>query len=109
MGWADGQPRVPSSFLPAWWPSEPGIVGDVINLAARLEKNCMTDGVLLSHTNRLALLRSDPELLDKLDLEKRVLSPDEMKGQNLDIRAWQLPPAAPRSGRGAARFGQPNG
>lgn len=76
---------------------ELSFVGDVINLAARLEKNCMTDGVLLSNTTRLALLRSDSELLDKLDLQERILSPDDMKGQNLDIRAWQLPPALPRS------------
>ena len=56
---------------------ELSFVGDVINLAARLEKNSDVDGCLLSNTTRVSL-------------EERVLSSTEAKGQLLDSKAWKM-------------------
>lgn len=65
-------------------------IGDKINFAARLEKNCNIDGILLS--NRFYNMFSDgyPELSKSIDFIKKELTPVEAKGQASVTLAWQI-------------------
>lgn len=83
---------------------EVSFVGDVINLAARLEKACPVNSVLLANTTRglLAKVGAGPE--QRLALQSFVIRQEDAKGQSNDIQTWEvepailealLPPAAP--------------
>lgn len=65
-------------------------VGDKINLAARLEKNCENNGILLSNITRRRLAEIDPERYNQLNPTKRVLEKTSVKGQESDILSWQI-------------------
>lgn len=71
---------------------EVSFVGDVINLAARLEKECLTNGALLDNRTRTRALMANPAFLDNLGLSDLELSVDQAKGQIFPIRVWQMPP-----------------
>ncbi len=74
-------------------PVELTFVGDKINLAARLEKNCHTDSMLLSNITYSRLQR-DPLLVDKLMAREHDLDPVEAKGQETKITVWRIPAEA---------------
>ncbi len=65
-------------------------VGDKINLAARLEKNCRPDGALLSNIVARRLAEEDRKFFAGLKPEKRELEPTEVKGQERTIITWQV-------------------
>ncbi|TVM15493.1 hypothetical protein DPQ33_14910 [Oceanidesulfovibrio indonesiensis] len=65
-------------------------VGDKINLAARLEKNCETNGILLSNITRRRLAETAPDLCSQLNPIRRVLEKTSVKGQESDILSWQI-------------------
>ncbi|MFW5735020.1 MAG: adenylate/guanylate cyclase domain-containing protein [Oceanidesulfovibrio sp.] len=69
-------------------------VGDKINLAARLEKQCETNGILLSNIARRKLAEIDPDLYSQLDPARRVLHKTSVKGQESDILSWQVSESA---------------
>lgn len=69
-------------------------VGDKINLAARLEKNCATNGILLSNITRRKLDAASPDLSQQLNPTRRVLQKTAMKGQESDILSWQIDESA---------------
>jgi len=65
-------------------------VGDTYNLAARIEKGCEVDGVLLDQRTYTRLLDFNPDIEDKLDISSRVLDLEAVKGQQLPIKTWQI-------------------
>lgn len=66
-------------------------IGDKINFAARLEKNCDVNGILLS--NRFCNKFSEEffDLWQSIEIKERELSPDDAKGQQLPTKCWQIP------------------
>jgi adenylate cyclase len=71
---------------------EISFVGDVINLAARLEKECVVNGILIENRTNTALTKTAPDFQSGLKLQSRVLTRDQVKGQLMDIQSWQVPP-----------------
>jgi adenylate cyclase len=71
---------------------EVSFVGDVINLSARLEKECDVNGILISNTMRTMISRQNPGFVRGLNLQSRIIEQGRAKGQASDIRAWQLTP-----------------
>ncbi len=69
---------------------EVSFVGDKINLAARLEKNCVVDGVLISNVTRTKLEGADDGFLTSLELQEKMIKREDAKGQISDIKAWQI-------------------
>jgi len=69
---------------------EVSFVGDKINLAARLEKNCDVDGVLISNVTRTKLEQADDGFLASLGLQEKMMKQEDAKGQISDIKAWQI-------------------
>lgn len=67
------------------------LLGDTINLAARLEKNCTVDKLLLDNRTRTAAQRSDGTFVEGLNLQQLIIPPADAKGQAFPIRAWALP------------------
>jgi class 3 adenylate cyclase len=65
-------------------------IGDKINLAARLEKNCEVNGILISNKFYNKLVDNDSEFLSKFDLEEKEIEPKDAKGQTEPIKAWQI-------------------
>jgi adenylate cyclase len=65
-------------------------IGDKINLAARLEKNCEVNGILMSNKFYYKLVDNDTEFLAKFDLEEKEIEPKDAKGQTEPIKAWQI-------------------
>jgi class 3 adenylate cyclase len=72
---------------------EVSFVGDVINLASRLEKNCDVNGILVDNRIKTNLSRTAAKFLPKLKLRSRTLDQQSVKGQLMDIQAWQVSPA----------------
>jgi class 3 adenylate cyclase len=71
---------------------EIGLLGDTINLAARLEKKCPVDGILLDHRTRTKAGSADATYVSDLKLTEVQVEPSDAKGQQFTIRAWQVPP-----------------
>lgn len=69
---------------------EVSLLGDTINLAARLEKNCSVDKLLMDNRTHSAAQRADNAFLASLDLQQIIISKDNVKGQPYSIRAWEL-------------------
>lgn len=72
---------------------EISFVGDVINLAARLEHASEVNGMLIDNLSRKSIEGLDKSFLDLLALRERTLSLEEAKGQLTSIRAWQVSPS----------------
>jgi adenylate cyclase len=81
---------------------EVAFIGDVINLAARLEKSCVTDGVLLDNITKNLVDDEEPDLIARLAPNQVTISPEMAKGQTNQIRAWQIDPAAVTRETGSA-------
>lgn len=67
------------------------LLGDTINLAARLEKNCVVDKLLIDNRTRTAAQRTDDAFLTNLNLQQVIIPSADAKGQAFPIRAWALP------------------
>lgn len=65
-------------------------IGDKINFAARLEKNCEIDGILISNRFYNKLIHEFSDLAEQLNIEQRDISPTEAKGQTMKTTAWQI-------------------
>ena len=70
---------------------ELSFVGDVINLAARLEHESEVDGCLIDNLSKVAISKADSRFLRRLSLVKKTIDHDKMKGQLTSIQAWQVP------------------
>ncbi|WP_349655493.1 adenylate/guanylate cyclase domain-containing protein [Xanthomonas sp. 10-10] len=66
------------------------LLGDTINLAARLEKNCSHNGVLIDNRTKTKAEREGQDILAKFAMAERLLNASEAKGQVFDVRCWQL-------------------
>lgn len=67
------------------------LLGDTINVAARLEKKCAPDKLLISNRTYTAGQRSDPVYIASLNLQSIIIEPADAKGQSFPIRAWTEP------------------
>lgn len=65
-------------------------IGDKINFAARLEKNCEINGILISNRFYNKLTHEFPVLTKELQIEKKDISPIDAKGQTMTTTAWQI-------------------
>lgn len=65
-------------------------IGDKINFAARLEKNCEINGILVSNRFYNKLTQEFQELTKQLKIEKKDISPTDAKGQTMITSAWQV-------------------
>lgn len=65
-------------------------VSDKINLAARLEKNCEVNGILMSNIFKTKLEKVSYSYLESLRIEEKIINKNDAKGQILDVRAWQI-------------------
>jgi adenylate cyclase len=72
---------------------EVSFVGDVINLAARLEKACPVNSVLLANTTRSLLAKVGAGPVQRLALKSFVIQQQDAKGQSNDIQTWEVEPA----------------
>lgn len=68
---------------------EMSLVGDTINLAARLEKKCSVNGILIDNRSRTAALVQDAISFKKENFLEKIIQPSDAKGQILPIKAWQ--------------------
>jgi len=68
------------------------LLGDTINLAARLEKNCLVDGILFDNRTATRLQASNPDFWQGLRSVEAQVAPSDAKGQAFAVRAWQVPP-----------------
>jgi class 3 adenylate cyclase len=67
---------------------EIALFGDTINLAARLEKNCTVDRLLLDHRTNNAAAKADPKFVSSLGLEQIEVPVENAKGQAYPVKAW---------------------
>lgn len=67
------------------------LLGDTINLAARLEKNCAVDKLLIDNRTHTVAQRVDDTYLAGLNLQQLIIPQADAKGQSFPIRAWSLP------------------
>jgi adenylate cyclase len=70
---------------------EVSLLGDTINLAARLEKNCPVDRFLIGNRTHTAASRADATFIKSLELKQTVIPPADAKGQAFAIKAWVQP------------------
>ena len=70
---------------------EISLLGDTINLAARLEKNCAVDRFLIDHRTHTAGGRNVASFIAGLGLQQVVIQPANAKGQAFPIKAWTQP------------------
>jgi adenylate cyclase len=66
---------------------EVALLGDSINLAARLEKNCQVDRFLMDNRTHTAAKRYDELFITKLNLHQVVITAAEAKGQPFATKA----------------------
>lgn len=66
------------------------LLGDTINLAARLEKNCEPDNLLMDNRTKQKVTREDAAFVGGLGLTQIMVQPGEAKGQLMAIRAWTI-------------------
>lgn len=71
---------------------EISFVGDVINLASRLQENCLVDGVLIDNKTKTKVLLNSPEFWNLLFPEKMFLPTNKVKGQLFEINCWNVKP-----------------
>ncbi|GAB7079518.1 adenylate/guanylate cyclase domain-containing protein [Megalodesulfovibrio paquesii] len=71
---------------------ELSFVGDAINLASRLEKQCEVDGVLFSQIVAWELSQRNETFFTSLQARSRTLEREEVKGQQVPVKGWQIPP-----------------
>lgn len=64
------------------------LLGDTINLAARLEKNCQRDNILVDNRTKGKASKEDADYVNALPLTQVQIPPSEAKGQQFTIRAW---------------------
>lgn len=67
------------------------LLGDTINLAARLEKNCAVDRFLIDNRTHTVASRHDGLFIQGLNLHQVLIQPENAKGQPFPIRAWTKP------------------
>lgn len=65
-------------------------IGDKINFAARLEKNCDINGILLSNRFFTKLSLEFNSLTEQLDITGKNLNPADAKGQAMVTKSWQI-------------------
>lgn len=65
-------------------------IGDKINFAARLEKNCIVNGILMSNRFYHKLDDSDSEFIKSFKLSEIKIDPKDAKGQTGVTTAWQV-------------------
>lgn len=65
-------------------------IGDKINFAARLEKNCVVNGILMSNRFFHKLNDYDCEFVKNIRLEEIKIDPKDAKGQIGTTTAWQI-------------------
>jgi class 3 adenylate cyclase len=75
---------------------EINLLGDTINLAARLEKNCQPGKFLLDNVTLVKSAREDSGFIGTLNLSEKQLRPDQAKGQRGTIKCWTLGDASQR-------------
>lgn len=69
---------------------EINFLGDTINLAARLEKNCQPGKFLLDNATCAKSMREDHDFIAALGLIEKKLLPAQAKGQHGTIRCWTM-------------------
>ena len=67
---------------------ELSFLGDVLNLAARLEKNCVVDHYLMDNITKTKATKENSKFVKQLNLSSVQIDPEDAKGQNLPIRCW---------------------
>jgi adenylate cyclase len=67
------------------------LLGDTINLAARLEKTSPTDGLRMDNRTHTLASRADQAYIDALKLKSDTLPASDLKGQMNPIDTWLLP------------------
>lgn len=67
---------------------EISLLGDTINLAARLEKNCEVDKFLTDNRTHTAAQRIQGEYVESLNLVQMQIAVADAKGQAFPTRAW---------------------
>ena len=77
---------------------EVSFVGDVINLAARLEGNAEINGILLDNITYNLLKKRSPDFVAGLGATERTLGVESVKGQANPIRAWAIAPRQTAAG-----------
>ena len=70
---------------------ELSFVGDVINLASRLEHECEVDSCLIDNLTKVAIRKADETFFKKLSLQGKKLEREQVKGQLTSIQAWGIP------------------
>lgn len=65
-------------------------IGDKINFAARLEKNCSVNGILMSNRFYHKLDDSDSDFIKSFKLTEMKIDPKDAKGQIGTTTAWQV-------------------
>jgi adenylate cyclase len=79
------------------WPMNIGpvieisLLGDTINRAARLEKQCAVNGILVDNATWNGVRAVDEGYAGSLDLAEHQIRPEDAKGQHRGIRAWRRP------------------
>jgi adenylate cyclase len=67
---------------------EVALLGDTINLAARLEKNCGTNGLLMDQRTKAKAEKEDPAFTKGLGLVPKTIPVEAAKGQMAPVKAW---------------------
>jgi len=65
-------------------------IGDKINFAARLEKKCNVNGILVSNRFHTKFCKQYPKLASSISFKKKKLKPEDAKGQKTITKAWQI-------------------
>ncbi|MDA3816270.1 MAG: adenylate/guanylate cyclase domain-containing protein [Prolixibacteraceae bacterium] len=65
-------------------------IGDKINFAARLEKNCDVNGILMSNRFFHKLDDSNHDFIDRIEKTEKKIDPKDAKGQVGITTAWQI-------------------
>jgi class 3 adenylate cyclase len=69
---------------------DPVFVGNAINLAARLQAEAPTDGLLMDNKTHRALGAADCPEPVTVKARQRVLGPNQTRGQLVDINVWDV-------------------
>lgn len=67
---------------------EVSLLGDTINLAARLEKHCQRNNILLDNRSKQKAAKEDADYIAGLKLTQVLIPSKEAKGQQFTTRAW---------------------
>lgn len=71
---------------------ELALLGDTINLAARLESNCSVNCVLFDNRTRVKAQKEDIGYVSSTKARERLIAPGSAKGQQFEIRGWECGP-----------------